>query len=135
MATRPPSSHGKLPRKCTFYAAFFLYPLAQGGDKCGATNTPLYICGLCRPLVSLTIDMLSPALRFRCKLCATSHARAHRKSLRGKEFVVCRMKGAKIRTNRIEFVQLNVTRRRKILVRYIYRGIIEISYFFHNFFR
>lgn len=51
MATRPPSSHGKLPRKCTFYAAFFLYPSAQGGDKCGATNTFVYL----RPLPAISI--------------------------------------------------------------------------------
>lgn len=111
MATRHSLPTGNFRGSVPFTPHSSYIPWREEETSGGGRRTPLYICGLCRPLVSLTRQTVDGPCDFDVNCARHAHAHATRmRTQSGKEFVVCRVKGAKIR---IEFVQLNVTRRRE----------------------
>lgn len=81
MATRHPPPTGNFRGSVPFTPHSSYIPWREEETSGGGRRTPLYTCGLCRPLVSLTRQTVDgPALRFRCKLrapraCARKAAR------------------------------------------------------------
>lgn len=90
MATHHPLPTGNFRGSVPFTPHSSYIPWREEETSGGGRRTPLYTCGLCRPLVSLTRQTwMAPALRFRCKLrapraCARhAHAHATRQGIRG----------------------------------------------------
>lgn len=119
MATHHPLPTGNFRGSVPFTPHSSYIPWREEETSGGGRRTPLYTCGLCRPLVSLTRQTWMALLcDFDVNCARHAHARATRmRAQSGKEFVACRVKGAKIR---IEFVQLNVTRRREDFLGKVY---------------
>lgn len=83
MATRHPPPTGNFRGSVPFTPHSSYIPWREEETSGGGRRTPLYTCGLCRPLVSLTRQTVDGPCDFDVNCARHAHARAKRQGIRG----------------------------------------------------